>query len=357
LSDAKHRPSIERAALVVWALADRFRDARGYVDESETQLADMVPFTVDRHLLGALEAMGVWVTSEPGVRGRSAHRVPGPLLRKYDAEAPVEESDSVGADPHGDDTAVAVGIETESVGADADSVGIAVGVAVGVETDSVGVSVGADPHTPPLPLLPPESPETPPSPTTSPTASRASNTPIDVGDGGGVHVGLSKEEEAARQVIAIALAEPNAPNLWRSSAENGVAIVARMLLAGHDAVELVLALTRSDWASGTITERALIRGLGRHGQDTLARLEKSRIRALFVGPEPKPESGTGFLAAFRPKEPVTLNGPITLEQAMERMFKGVERVIDTTESNAPDGPVTKAIRTGTRDRTRDAGDG
>jgi hypothetical protein len=104
--DTKHRPSNEKATLVIWALADAFQKSRGYVNETVEQLNEVLPFTVDGHLLSALDGLGIWVVSKRGGPGSPTQRVPGPLLAKHNEQLDgIRENGTAGppqkVDPNG----------------------------------------------------------------------------------------------------------------------------------------------------------------------------------------------------------------------------------------------------------------
>lgn len=86
--DEKRRPATTKALVVALRLADQYRDARGYTDETVEQLAAATTLTPSsvRAALQALEHAGVWVVAKRGARGRGTQRIPGTALELRGAD-------------------------------------------------------------------------------------------------------------------------------------------------------------------------------------------------------------------------------------------------------------------------------
>lgn len=103
---AKHRPDHARAQLVALRLADRYRDARGYTDETVPQLCEALNLRdgAVRDALAALDKLGVWVVIRRGARGRGSRRAPGPLLQLRGTDPAEKAEELSGPDPAENDT-------------------------------------------------------------------------------------------------------------------------------------------------------------------------------------------------------------------------------------------------------------
>lgn len=75
----KHKPGWAPTVAVCLLLADRYRDSRGYVDETVGQIADALVLSqgVVRDVLAALDAVGFWVKVSKGNQHRGTRRRPG----------------------------------------------------------------------------------------------------------------------------------------------------------------------------------------------------------------------------------------------------------------------------------------
>lgn len=81
----KHKPAWGSTVSVCLLLADKYRDSRGYVDETVQQIAEALVLTdgAVRDVLAALDAVGFWVKVTKGNQHRGTRRRPG-----FDVEAP-----------------------------------------------------------------------------------------------------------------------------------------------------------------------------------------------------------------------------------------------------------------------------
>jgi hypothetical protein len=108
LPNAKRRPSADRVVMVALLLADRYRDDRGYTDETVPQICTVLalPDSAVRGILAALHDLGYWIRESAGNRHAGARRRPTflPVERGADPALYPDAHDRVtgvgsGADP------------------------------------------------------------------------------------------------------------------------------------------------------------------------------------------------------------------------------------------------------------------
>lgn len=97
----KHKPGWAPTVAVCLLLADRYRDSRGYVDETVAQIADALVLTqgVVRDVLAVLDTVGFWVKVAKGNQHRGTRRRPGFELQASRDIPPCDDSEHRGADP------------------------------------------------------------------------------------------------------------------------------------------------------------------------------------------------------------------------------------------------------------------
>lgn len=94
----KHRPSWPNTVAVALLLADRYRDSRGYTDETVGQISAALVLSdgVVRDVLAALNAAGFWVKEAKGNQHRGTRRRPG-FTSEHRGADPAEQDDKSNA--------------------------------------------------------------------------------------------------------------------------------------------------------------------------------------------------------------------------------------------------------------------
>lgn len=99
--DARRRPDYFRALAVALLLADKYRDKRGYTDETVGQISAAVsmPENSVRTSLAALELLGYWERVGKGNQHTGTRRRPTFLEVSTDGTPAIEDDEHRGADP------------------------------------------------------------------------------------------------------------------------------------------------------------------------------------------------------------------------------------------------------------------